>query len=236
MLDTDEDILNFKQFVEAGGIQPPQTLLIGKDIVNRAQGISDSLSSVVLDENDYSQVNTFIVAVNNAIAVSDNVTNIVSGWNAYLEETAIPEGLSIPAQGHDIQCKLDGIENDSPAPFTVPILQDTEILELQNQISNVEPIVSDVVILLGEINDSLLLATGTIPSDLVAESESLATTLNNAVNTLSVSSSAVNNVLSAAETNKSNATEVYYQAIGFTIANSQLSDPAIKDAVSEIYP
>ncbi|PMS91980.1 hypothetical protein [Vibrio parahaemolyticus] len=236
MLDTDEDILNFKQFVEAGGIQSPSTLLVGQDIAVRAQAISDSLSPVVLDENDYSQVSVFITAVNNAMTVSDNVTIIVSGWNIYLEETAIPEGLSIPAQGHDIQCKLDGVENDSPAPFTVPILQDTEILALQNKISNVEPIVSDVVTLMGEINDSLLLATGTIPSDLVAESESLATTLSSAVNALSVSSSAVNDVLSAAETNKSNATEVYYQAIGFTIANSQLSDPAIKDAVSEIYP
>ncbi|EGQ7810289.1 hypothetical protein I6Y99_004330 [Vibrio parahaemolyticus] len=236
MLDTDEDILNFKQFVEAGGIQSPSTLLVGQDIAVRAQAISDSLSPVVLDENDYSQVSVFITAVNNAITVSDGVTSIVSEWNTYLEETAIPEGLSIPAQGHDIQCKLDGVENDSPAPFTVPILQDTEILALQNQISSVEPTVSDVVTLMGEINDSLLLATGTIPSDLVAESESLATTLSSAVNTLSVSSLAVNDVLSAAETNKSNATEVYYQAIGFTIANSQLSDPAIKDAVSEIYP
>ncbi|HHY0551841.1 TPA: hypothetical protein ACVU5P_004160 [Vibrio parahaemolyticus] len=236
MLDTEDDILGFKQFVAAGGIQPPQTLLIGRDALARSQALLDDLVSVIVDENDYTQVQAFFDAVNNTHSVVQQTAAIVSEWNTYLEDTAIPEGLSIPSQGHDILCKLNDVDNDAPAPFTVPILQSSEILALQTAIIALEPVSASSVALMNEINDALLLTPSSIPSDLIANSESQALELNDITDDVNSSSSLVSDALSLASQNKVEATEAYYQAIAYTIANSQLSDPAIKDAVSEIYP
>lgn len=238
MLDTVEEIQEFIDFRNAGGIQPPETLTIGRQVNSAAAALSGKLSALIVEDVDYNDVQSLVNAINTLASESQQAVSATERWNVYLEETAIPTALEIPSQGHDVLCKVNGIDNNKSAPFIGPIISKSEIQDLQSAVANVDSETDSTVALMAEINailDTEVPGAG-LSQDLINRANEEATKLQISIGLIGRAFTSVESLLNSAIQNKAESEAAFYQAVDFTIANSQLSDPAIKEAAEEIYP
>ncbi|CAH0543021.1 hypothetical protein [Vibrio marisflavi] len=135
MLNTPEDLEKFREFNAAGGLKQPETLTKGLELKSQANALDKQYSDCVITDVDYDSagVGGLVDAINELVKETQDAENALDAWNGYIKLAADPTDLEQVAQGVDVRCKLNDVDNDQPCASIIPIgeLLGTEVPSFQ---------------------------------------------------------------------------------------------------------
>ncbi|EGQ7904702.1 hypothetical protein [Vibrio alginolyticus] len=249
MLDTQEQIEQFRQFLDVGGLKEAENLTRGKSLKVKCESLSGKLSGCVSEDiEDYQGASQLVVTLK---GLNDSVSATVATltqWNEHLVLITDPTDLEQVSIGVNIKHKVDGTEDNVPAPSILPITSKEELKALEAVINGLSGHVDAAVSLMARINTALTPPTGgsesdngaTLPPpDLPPELESQANTLNEIMAPLAggvtSSSTVIDAMIIASKEERTLALGYFTKAISFTICSNQTKKTSIKDATEEVF-
>ncbi|MCR9352133.1 hypothetical protein [Vibrio alginolyticus] len=249
MLDTQEQIEQFRQFLDVGGLKEAENLTRGKSLKVKCESLSGKLSGCVSEDiEDYQGTSQLVVTLK---GLNDSVSATVATltqWNEHLVLITDPTDLEQVSIGVNIKHKVDGTEDNVPAPSILPITSKEELKALEAVINGLSGHVDAAVSLMAQINTALTPPTSgsesdngaTLPPpDLPPELESQANALNENMAPLTggvtSSSKVIEAMIIASKEERTLALDYFTKAISFTICSNQTKKTSIKDATEEVF-
>lgn len=249
MLDTQEQIEQFRQFLDVGGLKEAENLTRGKSLKVKCESLSGKLSGCVSEDiKDYQGASQLVVTLK---GLNDSVSATVATltqWNEHLVLITDPTDLEQVSIGVNIKHKIDGTEDNVPAPSILPITSKEELKALEAVINGLSGHVDAAVSLMAQINTALTPPTSgsesdngaTLPPpDLPPELESQANALNEIMAPLAggvtSSSTVIDAMIIASKEERTLALGYFTKAISFTICSNQTKKTSIKDATAEVF-
>jgi len=249
MLDTQEQIEQFRQFLDVGGLKEAENLTRGKSLKVKTESLSGKLSGCVSEDiEDYQGASQLVVTLK---GLNDSVSATVATltqWNEHLVLITDPTDLEQVSIGVNIKHKVDGTEDNVPAPSILPITSKQELKALEAVINGLFGHVDAAVSLMAQINTALTPPTSgsesdngaTLPPpDLPPELESQANALNELMAPLAggvtSSSTVIDTMIIASKEERTLALGYFTKAISFTICGNQTKKTSIKDATKEVF-
>ncbi|EGQ9764943.1 hypothetical protein FWP46_21150 [Vibrio alginolyticus] len=249
MLDTQEQIEQFRQFLDVGGLKEAENLARGKSLKVKCESLSGKLSGCVSEDiEDYQGASQLVVTLK---GLNDSVSATVATltqWNEHLVLITDPTDLEQVSIGVNIKHKVDGTEDNVPAPSILPITSKEELKALEAVINGLSGHVDAAVSLMAQINTALTPSTSgsesdngaTLPPpDLPPELESQANALNEIMAPLAggvtSSSTVIDAMIIASKEERTLALGYFTKAISFTICSNQTKKTSIKDATVEVF-
>lgn len=249
MLDTQEQIEQFRQFLDVGGLKEAENLTLGKSLKVKCESLSGKLSGCVSEDiEDYQGASQLVVTLK---GLNDSVSATVATltqWNEHLVLITDPTDLEQVSIGVNITHKVDGTEDNVPAPSILPITSKEELKALEAVINGLSDHVDAAVSLMAQINTALTPPTSgsesdngaTLPPpDLPPELESQANALNENMAPLAggvtSSSTVIDAMIIASKEERTLALGYFTKAISFTICSNQTKKTSIKDATAEVF-
>ncbi|EGR0171406.1 hypothetical protein FRN30_22170 [Vibrio alginolyticus] len=249
MLDTQEQTEQFRQFLDVGGFKEAENLTRGKSLKVKCESLSGKLSGCVSEDiEDYQGASQLVVTLKGLNdSVSATVTTLTQ-WNEHLVLITDPTDLEQVSIGVNIKHKVDGTEDNVPAPSILPITSKEELKALEAVINGLSGHVDAAVSLMAQINTALTPPTSgsesdndaTLPPpDLPPELESQANALNEIMAPLAggvtSSSTVIDAMIIASKEERTLALGYFTKAISFTICSNQTKKTSIKDATAEVF-
>ncbi|HHX8568409.1 TPA: hypothetical protein ACVO0S_001616 [Vibrio alginolyticus] len=249
MLDRQEQIEQFRQFLDVGGLKEAENLTRGKSLKVKCESLSGKLSGCVSEDiEDYQGASQLVVTLK---GLNDSVSATVATltqWNEHLVLITDPTDLEQVSIGVNIKHKVDGTEDNVPAPSILPITSKEELKALEAVINDLSGHVDAAVSLMAQINTALTSPTSgsesdngaTLPPpDLPPELESQANALNEIMAPLAggvtSSSAVIDTMIIASKQERTLALGYFTKAISFTICSNQTKKTSIKDATAEVF-
>ncbi|ENG5983582.1 hypothetical protein ABUV06_004458 [Vibrio alginolyticus] len=249
MLDTQEQTEQFRQFLDVGGLKEAENLTRGKSLKVKCESLSGKLSGCVSEDiEDYQGASQLVVTLK---SLNDSVSATVATltqWNEHLVLITDPTDLEQVSIGVNIKHKVDGTEDNVPAPSILPITSKEELKALEAVINGLSGHVDAAVSLMAQINTALTPPTSgsesdngaTLPPpDLPPELESQANALNENMAPLAggvtSSSTVIDAMIIASKEERTLALGYFTKAISFTICSNQTKRTSIKDATKEVF-
>ncbi|EHA1100059.1 hypothetical protein RAL72_003419 [Vibrio alginolyticus] len=249
MLDTQEQIEQFRQFLDVGGLKEAENLTRGKSLKVKCESLSGKLSGCVSEDiEDYQGASQLVVTLKD---LNDSVSATVATltqWNEHLVLITDPTDLEQVSIGVNIKHKIDGTEDNVPAPSILPITSKEELKALEAVINGLSGHVDAAVSLMAQINTALTPPTSgsesdngaTLPPpDLPPELESQANALNENMAPLAggvtSSSTVIDAMIIASKEERTLALGYFTKAISFTICSNQTKKTSIKYATGEVF-
>lgn len=249
MLDRQEQIEQFRQFLDVGGLKEAENLTRGKSLKVKCESLSGKLSGCVSEDiEDYQGASQLVVTLK---GLNDSVSATVATltqWNEHLVLITDPTDLEQVSIGVNIKHKVDGTEDNVPAPSIFPITRKEELKALEAVINGLSGHVDAAVSLMAQINTALTPPTSggesdngaTLPPpDLPPELESQANALNEIMLPLAggvtSSSTVIDAMIIASKEERTLALGYFTKAISFTICSNQTKKTSIKDATAEVF-
>ncbi|ELB2852170.1 hypothetical protein [Vibrio alginolyticus] len=249
MLDTQEQIEQFRQFLDVGGLKEAENLTRGKSLKVKCETLSGKLSGCVSEDiEDYQGASQLVVTLK---GLNDSVSATVATltqWNEHLVLITDPTDLEQVSIGVNIKHKVDGTEDNVPAPSILPITSKEELKALEAVINGLSGHVDAAVSLMAQINTALTPPTSgsesdngaTLPPpDLPPELESQANVLNEIMAPLAggmtSSSAVIDTMIIASKEERTLALGYFTKSISFTICSNQTKKTSIKYATEEVF-
>ncbi|EJL6752033.1 hypothetical protein NMS21_004823 [Vibrio alginolyticus] len=249
MLDTQEQTEQFRQFLDVGGLKEAENLTRGKSLKVKCESLSGKLSGCVSEDiEDYQGASQLVVTLK---GLNDSVSATVATltqWNEHLVLITDPTDLEQVSIGVNIKHKVDGTEDNVPAPSILPITSKEELKTLETVINGLSGHVDAAVSLMAQINTALTPPTSgsesdngaTLPPpDLPPELESQANALNENMAPLAggvtSSSTVIDAMIIASKEERTLALGYFTKAISFTICSNQTKKTSIKYATAEVF-
>ena len=246
-----KDLARFKRFASSGGIGQAVNLTKGQAIKSDVAAMMASFSACMDDDADY--VAGGVQSLTNAItSLSGELTDAhgkLDAWNGYIALAMKPEELNTVAMGVEIYRLLESIPNDTPAPSLQPILSKSELIALENAVRPVKAKEASIVSLMGQINGILAKpsdsggsdsgggsAKPSLPQHLKNQAATLTNELRSLIGTMATPAGVIGTMTTSAHAERAIAHTYFKKAVDFTIGENQLNNPAIMDAVKEVYP
>ncbi|EJL6722314.1 hypothetical protein NMS57_004644 [Vibrio alginolyticus] len=249
MLDTQEQTEQFRQFLDVGGLKEAENLTRGKSLKVKCESLSGKLSGCVSEDiEDYQGASQLVVTLK---GLNDSVSATVATltqWNEHLVLITDPTDLEQVSIGVNIKHKVDGTEDNVPAPSILPITGKEELKALEAVINGLSGHVDAAVSLMAQINTALTPPTSgsesdngaTLPPpDLPPGLESQANALNEIMAPLAggvtSSSTVIDAMIIASKEERTLALGYFTKAISFTICSNQTKKTSINDATAEVF-
>ncbi|EGR0722455.1 hypothetical protein [Vibrio alginolyticus] len=249
MLDTQEQIEQFRQFLDVGGLKEAENLTRGKYLKVKCESLSEKLSGCVSEDiEDYQGASKLVATLKGLNGSVSATVATLTQWNEHLVLITDPTDLEQVSIGVNIKHKVDGTEDNVPAPSILPITSKEELKALEAVINGLSGHVDAAVSLMAQINTALTPPTSgsesdngaTLPPpDLPPELESQANALNEIMAPLAggvtSSSTVIDAMIIASKEERTLALGYFTKAISFTICSNQTKKTSIKDATAEVF-
>ncbi len=249
MLDTQEQIEQFRQFLDVGGLQEAENLTRGKSLKVKCESLSGKLSGCVSEDiEDYQGASQLVATLKGLNSSVSATVATLTQWNEHLVLITDPTDLEQVSIGVNIKHKVDGTEDNVPAPSILPITGKEELKALEAVINGLSGHVDAAVSLMAQINTALTPPTSgsesdngaTLPPpDLPPELESQANALNEIMAPLAggvtSSSTVIDAMIIASKEERTLALGYFTKAISFTICSNQTKKTSIRDATAEVF-
>ncbi|MEZ8713407.1 hypothetical protein AB6D65_18520 [Vibrio alginolyticus] len=249
MLDTQEKIEQFRQFLDLGGLKEAENLTRGKSLKVKCESLSGKLSGCVSEDiEDYQGASQLVATLKGLNGSVSATVATLTQWNEHLVLITDPTDLEQVSIGVNVKHKVDGTEDNVPAPSILPITSKEELKALEAVINGLSGHVDAAVSLMAQINTALTPPTSgseshngaTLPPpDLPPELESQANALNEIMAPLAggvtSSSTVIDAMIIASKEERTLALGYFTKAISFTICSNQTKKTSIKDATEEVF-
>lgn len=249
MLDTQEQIEQFRQFLDLGGLKEAENLTRGKSLKVKCESLSEKLSGCVSEDiEDYQGASKLVATLKGLNGSVSATVATLTQWNEHLVLITDPTDLEQVSIGVNVKHKVDGTEDNVPAPSILPITSKEELKALEAVINGLSGHVDAAVSLMAQINTALTPPTSgsesdngaTLPPpDLPPELESQANALNEIMAPLAggvtSSSTVIDAMIIASKEERTLALGYFTKAISFTICSNQTKKTSIKDATAEVF-
>ncbi len=234
---SDSKLEDFKRF----SMKEPENLTKAKSLQGRAQTLLTKIN-LVDDTKGYQSAGVGGLVSQTSVLVSELVSTIAacSSLSDYLTIAATPTDMTQVAQGASLKAKLDGVDPSEIAPSLLPVVSKSELEGLEQELEAVEFKGDEIAVLLGEINGYLVvdeefpLIEPSVPSSVQQEASTLENELSLIVGNLYAAALVVTTMVSEAETNRTEALELFDLAVSFAVCDSQSGSVLTSDAIQEI--
>lgn len=248
MIDSQEDIIKFKKYLAAGGLQKPSSFVYAESCVQLAKSIHTDLVLTCDNTIDYASSGIHELPSQITYICNECVEAKVSATSCieYLDIAAKPDDLIQVALGYDINCKLSGT-TPSAAPFTYPITEFEPLRKCIDALLQIKNITPDIVTLMHEINTALTPPPeppdSSIPSDkpilsdeLKQDAISMENKLRPIQGLIKLTSDRIKSWIDLASSDRNANLTSFTNAIQYTILDANHKNIAISDAISSISP
>ncbi|HCE1714492.1 hypothetical protein [Vibrio parahaemolyticus] len=249
MLDTQEQIEQFRQFLDVGGLKEAENLTRGKSLKVKCESLSEKLSGCVSEDiEDYQGASKLVATLKGLNGSVSATVATLTQWNEHLVLITDPTDLEQVSIGVNIKRKVDGTEDNVPAPSILPITSKEELKALEAVINGLSGHVDEAVSLMTQINGALTPPTGgsgtgggatlpppVLPPELANKADALNEVMTPLAGGVASSSKVIEAMIIASKEERTLALDYFTKAISFTICSNQTKKPSIKDATAEVF-
>lgn len=248
MLNTPQDILDFKEYQNAGGLQQPASYHSAIATIPLSEQAKSQLSGAVNNAIDYDSdgINELPSTMTTLSNEADEALVAANAMVTYLSVAANPTDIEQVAIGVGIVRKLAGIDDNTPAPSILPITNSSKIIALHTAIANLHINIPDAVALMSKINTALTPAPAIPPAlpvpvppltdGLKQQALSMIITLKPFLGSITSRAINVGDMVGVATTERDVAITAFNDCIAFTMLSGQKQKPSVSDAANALYP
>ncbi|MCF7455660.1 hypothetical protein [Vibrio sp. A1-1] len=184
-------------------------------------------------------------------SVSATVATLTQ-WNEHLVLITDPTDLEQVSIGVNVKHKVDGTEDNVPAPSILPITSKEELKALEAVINGLSGRVDEAVSLMAQINGALTppapptggsgtgggatLPPPVLPPELANKADALNEVMAPLAGGVASSSKVIEAMIIASKEERTLALDYFTKAISFTICSNQTKKTSIKNATAEVFP
>ncbi|MCS0046794.1 hypothetical protein [Vibrio antiquarius] len=248
MLDTQEQTEQFRQFLDVGGLKEAENLTRGKSLKVKCESLSGKLSGCVSEDiEDYQGASQLVATLKGLNGSVSATVATLTQWNEHLVLITDPTDLEQVSIGVNVKHKVDGTEDNVPAPSILPITSKEELKALEAVINGLSGHVDAAVSLMAQINGALTPAappTGgsdsdsgapVLPPELANKADALNEVMAPLAGGVASSSKVIEAMIIASKEERTLALDYFTKAISFTICSNQTKKTSIKDATAEVF-
>ncbi|EGQ8734735.1 hypothetical protein RGL42_004134 [Vibrio parahaemolyticus] len=252
MLDTQEQIEQFRQFLDVGGLQEAENLIRGKYLKVKCEILSEKLSGCVSEDiEDYQGASQLVATLKGLNGSVSATVATLTQWNEHLVLITDPTDLEQVSIGVNVKHKVDGTEDNVPAPSILPITSKEELKALEAVINGLSGHVDEAVSLMAQINGALTppapltggsdsdsgaaLPPPVLPPELANKADALNEVMAPLAGGVASSSKVIEAMIIASKVGRTLALDYFTKAISFTICSNQTKKTSIKDATEEVF-
>ncbi len=253
MLDTQEQIEQFRQFLDLGGLKEAENLTRGKSLKVKCESLSEKLSGCVSEDiEDYQGASKLVATLKGLNGSVSATVATLTQWNEHLVLITDPTDLEQVSIGVNVKHKVDGTEDNVPAPSILPITSKEELKALEAVINGLSGHVDAAVSLMAQINGALTppapptggsgsdggatLPPPVLPPELANKADALNEVMAPLAGGVASSSKVIEAMIIASREERTLALDYFTKAISFTICRNQTKKTSIKDATAEVFP
>ncbi|WP_318491909.1 hypothetical protein [Photobacterium leiognathi] len=251
MLNNPQDVIEFKEYQSAGGLQKPFSYEEANKAIALAETVNNAFIASVDNDLDYvadgiQELPEIITALGGEAGEAGAASMALK---TYLDLSANPTDLEQVSIGVDIICKLAGTANDKPALSITPITDPTAITSLVNKLTLVDAQTATITDLMAKINEAITpppapippaktptLPPPPLPDDLKTQAMALIDVLKPLKGSVITMATTVDDLAKNATVEREKAIKAFNDAIAFTLLKGQKSKPSVSAAANELYP
>ncbi|UTM60420.1 hypothetical protein L4174_023845 (plasmid) [Photobacterium sp. CCB-ST2H9] len=254
MLNTPELVEQFKNYIQSGGIQDPQSSHIAADNVETAGNLETRLKSALMVGIDYTAdgIDQLPIQIEKLISETEKSQLANRSWRLYLNVAKDPSDLMNVSAGVKVLRQVQGLseeEQNKPAPSIKPFSDTSLVVANREALQSIESEVPGIIDLMERVNSALTPITSstggaeTTPAVQPPLSEELKTAAMAMIKKLSPllglvgeSSASVQSAADNASVERENAIKAFNDAVNLTLIRITKDNPIIGEAVNKISP
>lgn len=248
MLNNEQEIIDFKEYKNLGGLQKPLNYTIAKNIISLSEEIKNNITASINNDLNYNSdgIQELPIVLKSISAKLEQAIQSSKSLIDYLDLAATPTDIEQVAIGVNIIRKLNNVDDLEPAPSMLPITEKTVINGLKDSLSNNSNVIKTATDLMIQINTAITplppvppattSPQNPLPSDLKSKALSMVNTIKPVERDISEKVNLIIDLVSSAKNERDKAIIEFKSCIEFTLLNSQKNKPSVSGAATAIYP